>query len=91
MRRFKSHLVVMLCLAGLVGCAKPVEQRKEAVAIKDVPADLLKLAKRNYPNYNFQSAFADVEGGQKVYKLMGKTKTGKIMELAITEQGEILK
>lgn len=82
-----------VCIATVVmfgGCSKPTGERKEPLALEKVPPELLKLAQEKFPEVVFDSAFTEIEDGQPVFELKGKSKSGKIHEVEVTKDGKIL-
>lgn len=86
-------LWITLCMTVLTvssGCSKPVGERKQPIALAKVPSELLKVAQEKFPDVVFDTAFTEVEDGQPVYELKGKSKTGKAYEVEVTKDGKIL-
>lgn len=72
------------------GCSKPAGERKQPITMDKVPSEILKVAQDKYPDVVFDAAFTEVEDGQPVYELKGKTSTGKRYEVEVTKDGKIL-
>ena len=79
----------LLLLAILIcGCSEKLKEgRKEAVALDQVPANVMKAAQERLPDVKFDSAFKTKEG---LYEIRGKTKTGKIQEAEVNGAGEVV-
>lgn len=86
-------LWVMICVAAIatsVGCSKGAAERKQPLALEKVPSEILKVAQDKYPDVVFDAAFTEIEDGQSVFELKGKTKSGKRYEVEVTKDGKIL-
>jgi hypothetical protein len=86
-----SSLIVCGLLTGMwTGCSDVNEELKKPLAMDQVPAEILKVAKEKYPDLVFEAAYTEVEDGQPVYELKGKASSGKMMEVEVTKDGKIL-
>ena len=86
-------LWMMLCMAAIavsVGCSKAAGERKQPIAMEKVPSEILKVAQDKYPDVVFDAAFTEIEKGQPVFELKGKTTSGKRYEVEVTKDGKIL-
>lgn len=82
MRRWFALSLMILML----GCAsKPLQE--EAIALDQVPPELLKIAREKLPQVQFQQAWKRANG---IYEIRGKDKRGKIREIDLNEKGEVL-
>jgi hypothetical protein len=81
MKRQVFALVVCLALAG---CGNG-EADKTVVRIEDVPAPAMQTAKERAPEVQtFHEAYRKKDG---TYEIRGKTKTGKVIEVEVKEDG----
>lgn len=86
-------LNVSLCLFATAmssGCSESLGERKQPISMDKVPTEIMKVAQDKYPDVEFDAAFTEIEKGQSVYELKGKTKTGKRYEVEVTKDGKIL-
>lgn len=69
----------------LVGCSEktPLKTRME---LKDVPPEILKVAKEKLPGVTFDSAYKEPNGS---YEVRGKAKNGKVREIDIKPDGTV--
>lgn len=90
--RMRVVCVLLCCIAITInsGCSEPADQLKKPIALDKIPPEILKVAQDKYPNVEFNAAFTEVEAGQPVYELKGKTSTGKNYEVEVTKDGKIL-
>jgi uncharacterized membrane protein YkoI len=81
----KLAFSVVVCLAAL-GCGSGAEV-KTAIKLEDVPTRALKTAQEKAPNVTFSEAYLKKDG---TYEVRGKTKTGKVVEVEVKEDGTFL-
>ena len=75
--------LAMLCLL-LGGCGSGREE-KSPIALEEVPAAAMKTAKEKAPEVvSFHEAYRKKDG---TYEVRGKTKTGKVIEVEVKEDG----
>ena len=84
-----SILIVSFCL-GCSDSDEADEGLKKPIAMDQVPPEILKVAQDKYPDLVFDIAFTEMEDGQPVYELKGKSATGKMMEVEVTKDGKLL-
>lgn len=85
MRATVTALLIGLSAIVLTGCGGKPEQ-KTTMELKDVPPDILKVAKEKLPGVTFDSAYKEPSGS---YELRGKDKTGKVREIDIKPDGTV--
>lgn len=76
--------VLMLVLVLAVGCGGV--GKKEAVALDQVPDNVMKVASEKLPDVKFDRAVRKPNGE---YEIIGKNKDGKVREIDITPTGEV--
>jgi hypothetical protein len=80
-----------LLLAGvLAGCGGEALEVKQPLPLDQVPAEILKVAQDRYPDLKFSAAWTEVEDGQNVYELKGQYSNGKMLEVEVTTDGQLL-
>lgn len=80
--------VLFLALVLLAGCGQAAAPRtKTVVPIDEVPAVVMNAAKEKKPDVKFKKVVKTADG---VYEVQGKTKVGKIVEVEVSESGEVL-
>jgi len=77
---------LILALILLSGCGKS-EEKAVAVPLDQVPDPALKAAKGKLPEVTFDSATKLSNG---VYEIRGKTKKGKIYEVEVKPDGQVV-
>jgi len=72
-------------LSAAWGCGSAGEGPKTPVKMEDVPAPAMKTAKEKAPEVtNFHEAYRKKDG---VLEIRGKTKTGKVIEVEVKDDG----
>lgn len=69
----------------LTGCGQS-EAGKTTIDLKDVPAEVMKVAKEKLPDVTFTTAWKKADGS---YEVRGKAKNGKVREIDIKADGTV--
>ena len=83
---FAQYLVAVVCCV-LCGCGGFSPPKKTTLELKDVPADILKIAREKLPDVKFDTAWQMSNG---TYEVRGKAKNGKVREINITPDGTVV-
>lgn len=85
-------LMGLLTLTGCGGEAEKPEFARRTVEVKDIPAPVMGAAKKQLPEINFDEAWTNVgsNGGILSYEVRGKGSNGKIREVRVSPEGQIL-
>jgi len=86
MRATLTALLVGLSAIALSGCGGPTKEAKTAIELKDVPPEVMKVAKEKLPDVTFERAMKKANGE---YEVIGKNKSGKVREIDITPDGTV--
>jgi hypothetical protein len=83
----------ILCLSLLVGiqtgCGQAgAAKTKSVIPMDQVPAAVMKAAHKKEPDVTFNKVIKAPDG---IYEVQGKTKAGKILEVEVTESGQVVK
>jgi hypothetical protein len=82
-------LAVMLMLGLIAGCGKPsAPKTKSVVSVEETPVVVMAAAKKKEPGVKFDKVIKSPDG---VYEVQGKTSAGKIIEVEVSESGDVLK
>jgi hypothetical protein len=85
MRAIVAPLLLGLTALVLTGCGhKPPP--KTAMELKDVPPEIMKVAKEKLPGVRFDAAYKEPNGS---YELRGKERSGKVREIDIRPDGTV--
>jgi hypothetical protein len=78
---------MILALIVVTGCGSGGgPEKKEPVALDQVPENVMKVAKEKLPDVTFDKAVRKPNGE---YEIIGKNKQGKVREIDITPAGEV--
>jgi hypothetical protein len=78
-------LLFAVVLAAACGCGSVGEGEKIPVRLEDVPAPAMKTAKEKAPDVTFTEVYRKKRDG--VLEIRGKTKTGKVIEVEVKDDG----
>jgi hypothetical protein len=84
------YLVSLIMAMGLVsGCDKaPAPKTKSVIPVEEVPAIVMNAAKKKERDVKFDKVMKTPDG---IYEVQGKNKGGKVIEVEVSEAGEVLK
>lgn len=85
MRTVAAAVFAGLLAVALAGCGEKKAQ-KTTMELKDVPPEIMKVAKEKLPGVNFDAAYREPNGS---YELRGNDKTGKTREIDIKPDGTV--
>ena len=85
MRAILFALLLGSSAIALTGCGGGSKD-KTTVEIKDVPPDIMKVAKEKLPDVTFETAWKQANGN---YEVRGKAKNGKVREIDIRPDGTV--
>lgn len=85
MRAILTALLIGLSALTLTGCGEK-KQGKTPMELKDVPPEIMKVAKEKLPGVTFDSAWKEPNGS---FEVRGKDKTGKVREIDIKPDGTV--
>lgn len=86
MRNALTALLLGLGTVALVGCGESDSGRKTPIELKDVPPEVMKVAKEKLPDVKFERAQRKANGE---YEVIGKNKSSKVREIDITPDGTV--
>lgn len=93
---FQRWLIPLLSAAlglGALGCGADdddVAEVKTPLPLEQVPAEIMKVAKKAGPGLTFFAAYKGTYQGQPSIEVKGKTKAGQIKEFEISPEGKLL-
>ena len=85
----KTHLAAAILLAAL-GCDGGEPEPAHSVPIDQVPPKLMEVARKELPGLNFDRAYKIEVNGKDAYEIRGKDKNGKIREVEVSQDGEVI-
>ena len=92
----KTLLLVLLAAAlPAVGCGdadQPPDMSRKAVAIDQLPGDVIKAARKAVPGVDFNEAWQNLDRDKKLhsYEIRGRASNGKVREARVAPDGRIL-
>jgi hypothetical protein len=84
--RFGIWSLILVQTGLILGCGGPAKGKKTTIDLKDVPPNIMKIAKDNLPGVEFDTAWKKESG---VFEVQGKAKNGKVREIDIRPDGSI--
>jgi hypothetical protein len=94
MRRWCKRTIlaasISIAICGCGGDSDDVAEVKTALPMDQVPAAVLKAAREKDPSLTFYAAYRGKFEGKDSIELKGKTKTGKIKEVEVSPDGQVL-
>ena len=85
MRATVTALLLGLSALALAGCGEKKAQ-KAPMELKDVPPEIMRVAKEKLPGVTFDAAWKEPNGS---YEVRGKDKSGKVREIDIKPDGTV--
>ena len=85
MRTIVTALFIGLSACALTGCGES-KAGKTPMDLKDVPPEIMKVAKEKLPGVTFDSAWKESNGS---FEVRGKEKSGKVREIDIKPDGTV--
>jgi hypothetical protein len=85
----KSHVLGMMLIFAF-GCAGSPPESEELVAIDQVPAKVMEVARKQLPGFTFDTAYKMKVDGKDAYEVRGKDKRGKVREVEVSATGEVI-
>lgn len=73
----------------LSGCGE-VFEKTEMVPIDKVPESVMTIAQEKLPGVKFDTAWTEKEGDKIVYEVRGKSKDGKMRDIKVSPEGDVL-
>jgi uncharacterized membrane protein YkoI len=83
-----ASILAVACLLTL-GCGES-HQGDEVVPINQLPASALKAAQEKLPDVKFDTAWKEKAEGKDAYEIRGKTKNGRVRDVKVTADGQVL-
>ena len=90
MKRWCAIAALAAAICGCGGDSDDVAEIKKPMPLDQVPAAALKAAKESAPELTFVAANRSKFEGKDCIELRGKTKSGQIKEVEVTDEGKVL-
>ena len=79
-----------MILIFALGCSSSPPESDEIVPLDHVPANIMEVARKQLPGYTFDTAYKMKIDGKDAYEVRGKDKRGKVREVEVSADGEVL-
>ena len=86
MRATTLALLLAAAVVTATGCGDKVAEKKTPIELKDIPPDIMKVAKEKLPDVAFDTAWRKESGS---FEIRGKAKNGKVREIDIKPDGTV--
>jgi hypothetical protein len=83
-------VVVMLAFFLAFGCGGTPPQSDPVVPIEEVPPKIMDVARKELPGLTFDTVYKMNIGGKDAYEVRGKDKRGKVREVEVSADGEVI-
>jgi hypothetical protein len=84
-----GHFAAMTLLFAL-GCASDPPKSDEIVPIEKVPGNVMEVARKQLPGFTFDTVYKMKIDGKDAYEVRGKDKRGKVREVEVSVEGEVI-
>lgn len=84
--RYANGFLILAQVGLLLGCGGAAKGKKTTIDLKDVPPNIMQIARQNLPGVEFDTAWLKESG---VFEVRGKAKNGKVREIDIRPDGSI--
>jgi hypothetical protein len=88
MRKTHLGMTVLVFAIGCGGGTPP--QADPIVPIDQVPPKVMEVARQQLPGYTFDTVYKMKIEGKDAYEVRGKDKRGKVREVEVSADGEVL-
>jgi hypothetical protein len=85
----RTFLAAAIALAAL-GCGDDEPEGAQSVPIDQVPPRLMEVARKQLPGIPFDRAYKIDVGGKDAYEIRGKDSQGKIREVEVSQDGQVI-
>jgi hypothetical protein len=89
MSRIWLGTVILASFAAL-GCGSTPPQSDPVVPIEQVPPKVMDAARKELPGFAFDTVYKMKIEGKDAYEVRGKDKRGKIREVEVSAEGEVM-
>jgi hypothetical protein len=72
------------------GCGGSQPKSDPVVPIEEVPPQVMEAARKQLPGFTFDTVYQMKVDGRDAYEVRGKDKRGKVREVEVTADGEVI-
>jgi hypothetical protein len=73
-----------------LGCASDPPKSDPVVPIEKVPSKVMDVARKQLPGFAFDTVYKMKIDGKDAYEVRGKDKRGKVREVEVSADGEVI-
>jgi hypothetical protein len=85
------YLGALIFACGLAsGCSSAPPQSDPVVPIDEVPPKVMDVARKELPGFTFDTVYKMKIEGKDAYEIRGKDRRGKVREVEVSAEGEVL-
>jgi hypothetical protein len=85
----RRTITLLILIGAISGCGKrAVPNAKTAIQFDQTPTAVLNAARTKRPDAKFDTVNKGTDG---IYEVQGKTKSGKVIEVEVSETGEVVR
>jgi hypothetical protein len=81
---------VILAFGFAFGCAGTPPKSDPVVPIEEVPLKVMDVARKRLPGFTFDTVYKMKIEGKDAYEVRGKDKRGKVREVEVSADGEVI-
>jgi hypothetical protein len=81
---------VILATAFAFGCGGTQPKSDPVVPIEEVPPKVMDVARKQLPGFTFDTVYKMKIEGKDAYEVRGKDKRGKVREVEVSADGEVI-
>jgi hypothetical protein len=81
---------VILAYSLALGCGGTPPKSDPVVPIEDVPPNVMDVARKELPGFTFDTVYKMKIEGKDAYEVRGKDKRGKVREVEVSPDGEVI-
>jgi hypothetical protein len=81
---------VSLALGFTLGCGGTRPESDPVVPIEEVPPNVMDIARKQLPGFTFDTVYKMRIEGKDAYEVRGKDRRGKVREVEISADGEVI-
>ena len=82
--------VVIVASAFAFGCGDTQPKSDPVVPIEEVPPKVMDVARKQLPGFTFDTVYKMKIDGKDAYEVRGKDKRGKVREVEVSADGEVI-
>ena len=86
----RSAVIIAFGFAFASGCGSSPPKSDPVVPIEEVPPKVMDVARKQLPGFTFDTVYKMKIEGKDAYEVRGKDKRGKVREVEVSADGEVI-